>query len=161
MADEDTKVDTKKLDKLIKALKKNKLSNIRIGIFGSNVNRNNTSSKSVANNALIGAVHEFGNSVNPQRSFLRIPIQDNLSSYLEDSGAFDEEVLKEVVNSGTTKPWLQKVAAVAETIVQDGFDSGGFGKWPPSNMDGKTNEQTLVETQQLRNSITTEIKGED
>ncbi len=53
---------------------------------------------------------------------------------------------------------VKKVAVVAEGIVAEAFDTGGFGQWPPSDMTHKKVHQTLVETQQLRNSITSEVK---
>ena len=51
------------------------------------------------------------------------------------------------------------MGAVGESIVQDAFSTGGFGKWKPSRMENKQTKQTLVETQQLRNSITSDVKG--
>lgn len=149
--------DTKNLDKLVRALKKGKLAGVKIGIFG----KNSVRSDSKKTNATIGAYHEFGTRYLPQRSFLKMPITDHLSKELEQSGAFDEAALTAVVKSGSMKPWLDKVAICAEAVVQDAFDTGGFGKWKPSDMRFKENHQTLVETTQLRNSITTEVVGID
>lgn len=156
MADDEKtiEVNTKDLDQLTKLLKKQAAA-IRIGILGSNSAR---SGKSTATNAAIGAYHEFGTANLPVRSFLRMPIIDHMANRLESSKAFDEDVLKDVIKSGTTVPWLKKVGVIAETIIADAFDSGGFGKWKSSNMDRKKNAQTLVETQQLRNSVTSDIK---
>lgn len=145
------------LEKLIKALKK-KPPLARVGILGGKATRGAGLSKSAVNNAEVGAFHEFGTSKLPQRSFLRIPISDNLDKRLQSSGALDKNVLQEVIASGTVIPWLKKVAVIAEGIVADAFDSGGFGKWQPSDMSRKDNHQTLVETTQLRNSITSEVK---
>jgi phage gpG-like protein len=156
MADETTvELDTKNLDKLTKALKR-EAAKIRVGILNSGAARSDK--KTVANNAAIGAFHEFGTSRLPVRSFLRVPITDHLAKRLESSGALDKNVLKQVIAEQTIIPWLRKVAVLAEQIVADAFASGGFGKWRPSNMTGKHNQQTLVETGQLRNSITSEIK---
>jgi len=152
---DDNEFDTKNLDKLIRALKKGGNAGVKIGIMGQSVAREG----SELNNATIGAFHEFGTSKMPQRSFLKMPISEHLAKELESSGAFDEATIKEVVKQGTTRPWLEKVAICAEAVVQDAFNSGGFGKWAPSDMAHKKNHQTLVETQQLRNSITTKITG--
>lgn len=155
MSDDDAVVvNTKNLDKLIKILKK-KVTTIQVGILGGGQQR---SGKNTVSNATIGSYHEFGTSKLPRRSFLREPISDQLPSRLENSGAFDKEVLKKVMESGDTIPWLEKIAVLAEGIVADAFDTGGFGKWIPSNMKDKKNQQTLVETTQLRNSITSIIK---
>lgn len=151
MADVD--LDTRQLDKMVRLLKRGSLQGIKIGIFGTHATRSDGKS-----NAEIGMYHEFGTTTLPQRSFLRVPIQDNLGSKLASSGAFDKTVLKNVMDQGDIKPWLKLIAIAAEAIVAEGFDTGGYGKWPPSDMAHKKNAQTLVETQQLRNSVTTEIK---
>lgn len=131
---------------------------VRVGVIGSD-RRNDGNS-----NATIGLKHEMGmfdESLGiqlPVRSFLRVPIADNLDKQLEKSGAFDEAVLKELMEEGSLKVWMEKIGISAEQIVLMAFDTGGFGKWQPSNMAFKKNPQTLVETQQLRNAITMKIK---
>lgn len=141
------------LDKFIKALKMEP-PEARVGILGSKAAR----SKGENNNATIGAAHEFGTETLPIRSFLRVPIAENLDKYLENSGAFDADALAQVMKQKSLIPWYKKMVVVAERIVLDGFDTAGFGKWKPSNMKDKKNHQTLVETKQLRDSITSEVK---
>jgi phage gpG-like protein len=152
------------------------MKKVRVGILGSktirngqepqgkgqsvNAGRNRPKGKfDASTNAAIGAIHEFGvPGKMPQRSFLRMPITEQLQKELESHGAFGPEELKKVVKEGSTVPWLHRIAVVAEKIVGDAFATGGFGKWRPSDMKYKTVHQTLVETQQLRNSITSEVK---
>lgn len=155
-------IDTKGLDKLVKALKA-QLPIARVGILGSSNRKpgkkEKEKEKAAKTNAEVGALYEYND--NPDRaggSFLRVPISDNLQKEMDQAGALDEEVLKEVVKQGTVIPWLKKVAILAENIVAGAFDSGGYGKWRPSNMAHKKNHQTLVETKQLRESITSEVK---
>ncbi len=152
MSDDDTQVNVEGLDKLLKALK-GKQPEGRIGILGQRAARGTGG----PNNAEVGAFHEFGTSRHPVRSFLRLPLTALLNKTLESSGAFTEDTLKEVVKSGNLKAWLQKVLVAAEAVVLGGFDSAGYGTWPPSDMRRKENHQTLVESTQLRNSITTDI----
>ncbi len=140
------------LEKLMKALKE-KPPMARIGILGGS-----TREDSGPTNATIGAYHEFGTSKLPVRSFLRMPLTENLQPVLEASGAFSKDVLAKVVATGSIFPWVQKMAVIAEDIVLEAFDSGGFGKWPAVDMTHKKNHQILVETNQLRDSITTEVK---
>lgn len=128
----------------------------RVGILGTKAGRNTQNAET---NASIGAKHEFGQEGMPIRSFLRAPITDNLQKGLEDAGAFDEAALKQVAAEKTLLPFVKKICLVAEGIVADAFATGGFGKWKPSDMRFKKNHQTLVETQQLRNSITSEVKA--
>jgi phage gpG-like protein len=149
---ETAKINIKGLEGLIKSLK-GKTPVARIGILGDGASRNS----GAKSNAEIGAVHEFGSGKMPQRSFLRVPIAENLEKFLASAGAFDKEALALVVKEGSLVPYIKRVATVAEAVVFEGFDTGGFGKWPPSNMAYKKVHQTLVETQQLRNSITSEV----
>lgn len=145
-------IDMKGLNKFVASIK-GPIPVIKIGILGDKNSRSQNGS-----NAEIGAKHEFGVGV-PQRSFLRMPLNEKLADYLEESSAFDNDTLNLVVKSGTLKPWLQKIAITAEKVVADAFASGGFGQWRKwatgySNNTG----QILVDTQQLRNSITSEVK---
>jgi hypothetical protein len=127
----------------------------KVGILGRTDAREGDGS-----NASIGYKHEFGDPVAnlPVRSFLREPIIQQMQAYLKKSQAFDKNVLKKVVTTHSVEEWIKKIAFTAEQIVFDAFNSTGFGKWKPSNMAYKTNKQTLVETQQLRNSITSEVE---
>jgi hypothetical protein len=144
---------TEGLDKLLKALKK-KPPFAQVGVLGDK----NARSGPVNSNATVGAAHEFGTTKSSQRSFLRIPITDNLQRYMERAGEpFWKAALKDILKQGSLFEWAKKLGLIGETIVGDAFDSGGFGKWKPSNMDKKKVQQTLVETQQLRNSITSRV----
>lgn len=167
---------TTNLDQLIKAIK-NALPRARVGVLGAKTNRNGAANKggrsvnatsgnrptapiNVSTNAAVGLIHEFGSNQIPRRSFLRVPIADNLQKKLDSSGAFTEDVLLEVIREGSVSPWLEKAAVLGETIVHEAFDTGGFGLWPPWKTPGYSNNtgQLLVDTQQLRNSITSEVK---
>lgn len=143
------------LQRVLKALK-GKPPIARVGILGNSAVRSDA--KAGPNNATIGTWHEFGTPFLPVRSFLRVPISENLQKELEKSGAFTPEALAEVVKQKSLRPWVEKMAVLAEGIVSDAFNTGGFGKWKPSDMTRKRVKQTLVETQQLRNSITSEVK---
>lgn len=153
MSDETT-LELKNLDKLIKALNVSAPS-VRVGILGDHNAREGKNQS----NATVGAYHEFGTSTLPIRSFLRVPLSDHLPIWLKKTGAFSKAELDEVLITKSLAPWLNKIGTLAVTVVQTAFETGGFGKWPPSEMKYKTNWQTLVETQQLRNSITYDVKG--
>lgn len=146
-------LNTKNLEQFLKALK-GKLPSVHVGILGAK----NSREKGQKTNAEIGAKHEFGLDGMPVRSFLRVPIQDNLQKYLDEAGLNNNKVLAQSVKQGNILMLLQKIGVVAEAIVSDAFDTGGFGRWKASNMNRKKVKQTLVETQQLRNSITSEVK---
>ena len=147
-------LNDKKLKDLIKALK-GKVPKARVGILGG---AKNSRKDDTQTNAEIGAKHEFGDDQVPQRSFLRVPLSDNLQKYLEKNGAFNKDVFEKVLKEKSIYEWVKKLAITAEQIIAEGFASGGYGKWKPSNMEHKKVHQTLVETQQLRNSITSDVK---
>lgn len=149
---DDVEFSDRGLKQLIKALKDQNLT-IEIGILGDKNARSDSNS-----NAEIGAKHEFGNEGMPQRSFLRMPLIDNMQKYLDNAEMNDPDAIKKMIKQGRFIEWAKKIGILAEAIISDGFNTGGFGKWKPSNMKYKKNHQTLVETQQLRNSITSRVK---
>lgn len=151
----DIEIDSKKLKDLIEVIKD--FPALRLGILGTKGPRSDAQGPS---NAEIGKKHEFGEDGMPVRSFLRMPLIEKMSEYLESpesSRAFDEDLLKEVMESKDAEPWMKQVGATAELCVQDAFDTGGFGSWKKSRMEYKKNHQTLVETKQLRQSISSEV----
>lgn len=159
MSDEAYTLNVKGLEQLAKALKR-KPPVTRLGILGSYVSRvPEKGEKKTLTNAEIGALYEYEGGVGnrPGGSFLRVPVADKLAKAMEVSGALTEETTKKVIASGSMVPWMEKVAKIAEAIVAGAFASGGYGKWKPSNMSRKDNHQTLVETTQLRESISSDV----
>lgn len=156
MSTNETTLNTKNLDQLIKALK-GQLPRIHVGIIGGSVRKDQ---KLGETNAGIGLIHEYGGGHCPQRSFLRVPLIDRLKKTMDNSGAFDKDTLTEVVKQATIIPWLKKISVLAEGIVTGAFETGGYGKWPawknPNYKNG--GNSLLVDTGQLRDSITSEIR---
>lgn len=144
-------LEDKRLKQLIKAFS-GKMPTARVGVLGAKNARSDFST-----NATIGAKHEFGSGGSPKRSFLRVPISELLKGRLEKAGLFDERALMDVIKTGSILVWVKKIAVVALDISLGAFASGGYGKWKPSNMARKKVKMTLVETQQLRNSITEDV----
>jgi phage gpG-like protein len=165
--DEKTDMDFAGLDRLVFTFKK--VPTVKIGILGDGAAREpGEDGKKALTNAQIGAIHEFGSAKAsiPQRSFLRVPLIDNLDKRLKSSGIITKQTIAKALKAGTLRPIMAKVGVIAEGIVLEAFDTNGFGKWAPlkpRTLAAKKNQQTLVETQQLRNSITHEVgaDGED
>lgn len=154
MSDETVTLKDKRLKDLIKAFKNPPTA--RVGILG---NKNARSSSGKKTNSEIGALHEFGTSEIPQRSFLRIPIIENLEKFLEKNGAFDRNLLAKVIEQKSLELYVHQIAVTAEEVVQEAFASGGFGKWPAHKSGYQNNTgMLLIDTTQLRNSITSEVK---
>lgn len=143
------------LEGLIKAMK-GPHPKAKVGILANRAPREGSGEN---NNSSIGLKHEFGDPTEnlPMRSFLRQPIIEHFQEFL-DKAEIGEETIKEIAEEKTLAPLVNFFGIVGTLVVLEGFDSGGFGKWKPSNMKLKKNHQTLVETQQLRDSISWELK---
>ena len=139
---------TKGLDQLIKLFGK-KMPKVQVGIFE---NSNGRADHGGPTNAEIGRNHEYGTDILPVRSWLRMPLQDQFQKAVEKAG-FTKKTVKEMIQNGAVFQLFNELAIVAEGVVLEGFNSGGYGKWKPSNMARKKNHQTLVETQQMRNAV--------
>lgn len=155
MSDDDAvEMNTKDLDKLIKAISGD-LPYARVGVLGQSNNRDNGGS-----NATIGAAHEYGTTTLPQRSFLRIPISEQMGRYMESTKLFTEDAFKVLIKEGSFKNYVKMLGVIGEQIVSDAFASGGFGAWKSWKNKNYTNNanQILVDTHQLRDSITSDVK---
>ena len=157
MSDNDAcSVDIRGLDALLKALKVN-LPVARVGILGDK----NARKEGTSTNAEVGAAHEFGAPARnlPVRSFLRMPIANNLNKKLEASQMFDKEVLADVIKSGTIRPWIEKVAILGQACSLESFDEEGPGwaKWKNPDYTNNANK-ILDDTGQLKNSVTWDIE---
>lgn len=149
------------LDQLLKAFK-GKKPICKIGVLSASARHGKKGKQTSATNAEIGAVHEFGAPGRniPQRSFLRVPLTDNLQKEMENAGIFHEEQVKKAIELGSLTPWLETIAVIAQGVVMDAFETSGNGKWPSWKDPEYTNEggMLLVDSQQLRNSISFEVK---
>lgn len=127
---------------------------VKVGILGEKNSRSGSMT-----NAQIGAMHEFGTTTIPKRSFLREPISDNLDKELKKAGLLDKKVIAKIIKESSAAELLAQVGILAEGIIADAFATGGFGKWPAWKTKGYENNtgNILVDTQQLRNSITSEV----
>jgi hypothetical protein len=157
MSDDACEIKDENLKKLFEMFGAD-MPKMRVGILGSKAARGKSTPGKGANNAEIGAKHEFGEDGSPSRSFLRVPIEEHLYANLTKSGKFTPEMFKQMLKEKSLKQLGSEIAIEAKGIVLDAFNTGGDGKWKPSDMTKKKNQQTLIETGQLRDSITWDIK---
>lgn len=147
-------LNKKGLNNFLRMLDAEKLPMAKVGVLGRTDTR-----KDQSTNAEIGLRHEFGTDKLPMRSFLRMPLTENFQKYVNKSkGFFDEKLLEKLANEQSLEGLVRILGTIGESIVIDGFDTGGFGRWKPSNMKYKKVQQTLIESQQLRDSITHEVE---
>lgn len=112
----------------------------------------------VGTNADIGLAHEKGiKSKNlPRRSWLEDPLRDHLKEYFVKAG---KKAIESMLMSSYTSAYAQ-LGLIAEVIIQKGFESGGYGKWKPLSpmtIARKGSSAILIDTAQLRRSITSEV----
>lgn len=163
MSDDVVEINDKGLRQLIAALG-GVVPTARVGVLGDHTMRNAAApgqpthiAAKAKTNAEVLIAAEFGTTHTPIRSVLRMPLTLKLNEYLERSGAFDEDTFKRVLSAGTLKPWAERAGLVALDVVHDAFKTCGFGQWKASDMRRKKNHETLIETNQLQKSISTDV----
>lgn len=143
------------LKNIINGMKKNYAA--RVGILGDKNNRED----GVLTNAEIGAVHEFGSISRkiPRRSFIRLPLEVKLPDWIKKHGddyfVFAEKDALDVFYTG--------LGLDAEGMIAEAFETGGFGTWEPDSprtIQRKGSDKILIDTSELRNSISSEVVNE-
>lgn len=160
MSEEESTFNTTGLDELRKMISSNKCT-AKLGILGDKDSR--TSKEAGAeSNATIGARLEFGSMKNGKVfSFLRMPVTGYLDKQIAKPGFFNQKDIDLAIQRKSLKNMIEKIAVAGLGVVLEAFNTGGFGTWPdlePSTWAQKKVKQKLVETHQLRDSISFEIE---
>ena len=137
----------------------------RVGVLG----QKNSRDSGEKGNADIGLAHEMGvlSRNLPRRSFLEMPLTLKMPEYAATFGAS----LMKAIDSGNLKPAFISLGIQGEQGVQAACASGGFGVWPAlklstlyrkhpkgfSRFTKEHNDQILIDTGQLRRSITSDV----
>jgi phage gpG-like protein len=146
------RLNLKGLEKIQKEIKDK--SSVKVGVLGSKNSRND-----IVTNASIGLVHEFGSASKniPERSFLRVPLTEKMP---KEVNKLEKDMIAGLTVSNI-RAFLAKLGVKAEAVVQEAFDTGGFGKWQglsAKTIQKKGFDKVLIETTQLRKSITSEAE---
>lgn len=141
----------------LSSLKSDKV--VRVGILGGDAYAPHEGSEEGLTNAAIGVIQEFGSEKNniPPRSFLRMPIERKSKEIMRQAS---KGSTKAKIAAGDIDGALENIGVIAEGIVQDAFSSSGFGQWPenaPSTVAAKGSSKPLIDTGQLRRSITSDV----
>jgi hypothetical protein len=137
------------LDKLIANLGKSHY--VDVGILGANAGKTEEGGATVG---MIGAVQEFGSIDGriPKRSFIRMPLQ----THQAEIQAQVEPRMQKHMEQADIKGIFTDIGIAAEGVIQDAFDSNGFGQWKPnaeSTIAQKDSDSPLIDTGLLRKSI--------
>jgi len=130
---------------------------VRVGILGKNVSRH--SGRNGNSNAYIGSIHEFGKGKVPERSFLRATISHKQDEIIKNAKA----LAWKSAFAGGVKAMFNTLGTLCVRYVLEAFESGGMGMWAPLKAAtirrkiGK-NPQPLVNSAQLRNAISYDVK---
>lgn len=147
--------DLSELEALVKELGGQYVA--RVGILGSNAGAAHTGTD--LTNAEIGLIHEFGSlSRNiPPRSFLRMPVEVKQQEIVQGMASYRT---KNALEKGEIKRVYRDLGLYAEGFVKQAFASGGYGNWAPnkpSTVAQKGSDKPLIDTAQLRRSITSDV----
>lgn len=113
--------------------------------------KKNNAQHEASTNADIGFKHEFGVGV-PQRSFLKI-------SLLKDRDKIVKSTQKFLTKN--PKKTLELIGVHGQNSVLESFKTEGFGKWKALSertKEHKKSDKILIDTGQLRQSITFEVR---
>lgn len=156
-------INTERMNQLRQELKRNAGTVAHVGILGNTNTRVtsafDTSKQGEPGNADIGLVHEYGSPTNriPERSFLRMPLLQFLAPAIYAMGKEKWRVL--ILEKGLVVA-LKQLALLGENVVQDAFETGGFGLWAAlkrATIRRKGSSAILIDTAQMRQAITSRI----
>jgi phage gpG-like protein len=152
------KADIKGLSNVLKALSAN--YKVRVGILS---NDKSKSGRAVSKNAQIGLIQEFGSLTRniPARSFLRMPLETHLADELKGKKAFDKKAIEKTLKAGNGKEIAISIGLAGEIVIDKSFETHGWGKWEknkPATIRAKGSDSPLIDTGELRRSITSDIK---
>ena len=138
---------------LEKALKKKNVYT-KVGILADKVTRLEPEN----DNVTLGLIHEFGSPTQkiPARSFLRMPIITK-AKQITKMMSKNKELYEKEISKGNILKIFQDLGIYCEQIIQNAFETKGFGTWRDKKIvkDGK--DMPLIDTGQLRRSITSEV----
>lgn len=108
-------------------------------------------------NAMIAFVHEFGSIANgiPERSFLRSTVLEQADKYAK----IVMQKIPEAIKSGTNaRDAYSMLGTIAMNDVKLKIASGDFAALAPATIRRKKSSKPLIDTGNLRQSISYEIK---
>jgi hypothetical protein len=126
----------------------------KVGIWGSKAQRDDK-----VNNVELGIIHEFGseNKNIPPRSFLRMPLETKRGELMT---VFKKNHIRGLFEQGFIYEIMEQLGIKALSIIDQAFDSRGFGRWipnKPSTIAKKGSDKPLIDTQKMRQSIVNDV----
>lgn len=146
------KFDISKLDQIRQRLKN--AGSVQVGILGSEARNDGIT------NVELGSIQEFGSVARniPPRSFLRVPLKKKKSKLIKAISSSKQ--IGQALAEGRDTKALELIGVTAESIVLGAFRTNGYGTWQPikeSTIKSKGSNKPLIDTGQLRRSITSKV----
>jgi hypothetical protein len=133
----------------------------KVGFLGSGEGQeqHKTEDGGTITNAELALVHIFGSiSKNiPPRDMLKAPIESKASDVI---AFLNSDKIKGLLAEGKIEECYSLLGIFAENIVQEAFDTGGFGKWPAlkrATINAKGSSAILIDTGQLRRAVSSGV----
>ena len=141
--------DGKFLDRLKKALIGKRERVVNVGFPASAKEPDGTST------AFIAAVHEFGSEHVPERSFMRTSLEVNRNK----RKALNEQNLKKVLNGGmSVDAALGHLGLMASSDIKEQIKNGSYAPLKEVTTKRKGSSKPLIDTGQMRQSVTYELE---
>lgn len=128
----------------------------RVGIIGSKAGQVHEGG---ITNAVLGLIQMFGSLSRgiPSRDFLLMPLMLKKREIIQSFGAGS---MRAAFANGNYKRMFELLGVKAEEIVQEGFETSGFGKWKKnadSTIRQKGSSRPLIRWGEFRRSITSDV----
>lgn len=128
----------------------------KMGYTGPNATRAPQAGEALTNPQL-AAKHEYGVGV-PRRSMLRMPFHLHGDKVLKDAQADARAQLSQMTRNprAAAKKVLDRVGIAGENLVQEAFETRGFGSWKPNAPETialKGSSSPLIDTAQMRRAV--------
>ena len=134
---------------------------VKVGIIGSKAA---VKRKDELTNAQIGFIQEFGKLTGKPRieprSFIDMPLKLHLNDKIKEKKSLAKKEFEMALKEGKADEFVRKVGIVAEEVIQEAFETSGWGQWKPnaeSTKRRKGSDKPLIDTGELRRSISSEV----
>lgn len=130
---------------------------VKVGLLASTSSRVPARPDDIPHNPSVGAMHEFGLGT-PRRSFIQMP----LTQHLDETVQKDDTNWIEMLMKRGPKIALKRLGKLGEETIDNAFKTAGWGQWPPLApitrfRKIRNKNRVLIETQQMRRAITSEV----
>lgn len=128
----------------------------RVGIIGSKAGQEHEGG---ITNAELGLIQMFGSLTRgiPARDFLLMPL---MTKHREIIQSFGSASIRAAFAAGDYKKMFVLLGVKAEEIIQEAFETSGFGRWQKnaySTIQQKGSSRPLIRWGELRRSITSDV----